>query len=288
MKSKIIIFIFVMLLCVGCRSKTILPIPDPLPLRTVIEKYNDNVNAVEPFTVAISRWKVKFIDENGKEQSYSDTFGKMFYCPPTDQDSLAKLHLMCSTILEKEAFAVASNQHQYWTYSKIAKAGQWGKYIHQSKPCSENMPINPQILLNFIALRPIPDDPQHTAYKIYPEKNIIEYIAMPGSSFYLREIKIDRRDSLPKEINAYDHTGLRVIHCRLDNYKKIKKAEKNAQLPSYIYLEFPTMESYLELKLGTFNAKKPDERLFIRPTKGIENFQQIDKECENDTVKGLN
>ena len=279
-----------MLLSVGCRSKTILPIPDPLPLGEVIDKYNNNVNAIEPFTAYISRWKVKSIDENGKELTHSNIAGKMFYCPPTDQDSMAKLYLMCSTILEPEAFVVASNQDEYWTYSMIAKAGQWGKYIHQSKPCSENMPINPQILLNFIAFRPIsvPDDPLHTTYKINPGKNIIEYIALPGKSFYLREIKIDRRDNLPKEINAYEHTGLRVIHCRLDNYKKIKKAEKNAQLPSYIYLEFPTMESYLELKLGTFNAKKPDERLFIRPTKGIENFQQIDKECENDTVKGLN
>jgi len=273
-----------MLLCVGCRSKTILPIPDPLPLGEVIEKYNDNVNAIEPFRAYISRWKVKFIDENDKKQTYSDIAGKMFYCPPTDQDSMAKLYLMCSTILGSETFVVASNQHQYWTYSRIAKAGQWGKYIHQDKPCSENMPINPQVLLNFIAFRPIPvpDDPLHTTYKINPEKNIIEYIALPGNSFYLREIKIDRRDNLPKEINAYDHTGLRIIHCRLDNYKKLKKAKQNAQLPSYIYLEFPTMQSYLELKFRSFKAKKPDERLFIRPAKGIENFQQIDKECENE------
>lgn len=264
----------------GCVTKPLGPIPKPLSLAQAISLYNSNVAAIEPFSAKVGSWKIKVIDKKGKTIKHSDIGGKMYYFPPVNEGKSARLYLRASTLIEPRALVIVSNEEEYWIHSRLGDYGRWGKYIHLGKPCSGNMPVNPQAFLEFIGFGPLPTVPPYPLFKVGPEENVIEYIIIADDGLYSqREIKLDRRSNLPIEINVYDKTGKMAIQSRLSDYKKLN----NAMLPGNIRLSFPLDDSYLELTLENFRINsKAKERLFRRDGKGLDDYQQIDKECENE------
>ena len=72
-----------------------------------------------------------------------------------------------------------------------------------------------------------------------------------------------------------------IIHSELKKYKPLAEA----MLPTEIFISFPKENSFLRLKLTSYklDAKNRDA-LFIRPKKipGIEDYIQIDKDCEHE------
>ena len=170
-------------------------------------------------------------------------------------------------------------------YSRVPKfkRGWWGKYEHIGKPCAKKMPFHPQSLLELLGLRPLPaqaDQPPYPLYKVGPEDNIIEYVLMTDDGLSLqREIIIDRRTDLPREINVYDRTGQRVMQSRLDNYQQVG----TAHVPGDILIRSAEGDNSLHLQLHRFKVDARDRSsLFMRPDRvtGIEEFTQIDEPCE--------
>jgi hypothetical protein len=257
------------------------PVPEPLTRHDALELYNANVQAIQPFRAGIAEWEMEFVDPDGKKQHFQELFGKIFYRPPVQAQIPAKFYLEASAPLQK-GWVVGSNEDEYWMYSQWAQFGRWGKYQHYGKDCAASVPVHPQVFLEFTGLLPLPYEPPYPLYKVRAETYIIEYIVLKNEGYSSkREIIVDRRTDLPREINAYNADGLMILHSELKKYQPLAEA----MLPTQIHISFPKENSFLRLKLTGY---KPDDKsrdkLFIRPKTipGIEDYRQIDKDCEHD------
>jgi outer membrane lipoprotein-sorting protein len=272
--------VFLVLIVSGCPPQ-LGPVPEPLTRQEGLESYNANVNAVVSFKAAIAEWEVEFPDEKEKKKHFEELVwgGSIIYRPPVSWDVSARFRLEARAPFET-AFVLGSNEDEFWMYSELAEHGGWGKYQHLGKSCSNNVLIPPQLILEFIGLRPIPDQPPFPVYKIYPETHVFEYIDVDDEGYSSkREIVIDRRSNLPVEINAYSSEGQRIMHSELQDYKPLA----DAMLPTSIFLSWPNRDTFIRLKIRSYKVDEKDRsKLFVRPTKisGIKDYQQIDESCE--------
>lgn len=270
-----------LLLIVGC-PPPLGPVPEPITRQDALKTYNANVSAIESFRAGIFQWEAKWIDPDGKEQHFKELGGKIFYQPAAGEYSRPKIFAQ-TEVLSQDAWVVGSNETEYWMYSEWGKFGRWGKHKHYGKHCAAMLPIHPQVLLEFIGLLPLPIEPPYPLYKVHEETYSIEYIVLKNEGYLSkREIIIDRRTDLPREINAYNADGLLILHSELRTFKSLDKA----MLPTEIFISFPKENSFLRLKLKRYRVDPdPQSRapLFVRPKlSGIEDYQQIDKDCEYD------
>ncbi len=273
-----IILVGSLLFIVGCPPPK--PVPEPLTRQTAIERYNANVDAIQPFKVKISQWEAEFIDPDGTKQHFNELGGSIFYRPPLGEGSRPRIYAQ-TEVLGQDAWIVGSNESEYWMYSEWGEFGRWGKHKHYGKDCAAMLPIHPQVLLEFIGLLPLPDEPPYPLYKVHAETYVIEYIVLQNEGYSSkREITIDRRTNLPCEINAYNADGLMVLHSELNKYQPLAEA----MLPTDVFISYPKEHSFLHLKLTGYRLDvKNRDALFIRPQTipGIEDYQQIDKDCEH-------
>ncbi len=267
----------------GCCEPKRLPIPEPITRQDAIERYNANVNAIQPFKAGIAEWETEFIDPDGKKRHYNESGNKIIYHPPSDEGARPRLYVEADgPAFTQDAWVVGSNETEYWMYSVLGEFGRWGKHEHYGKDCAAMMPIHPQVLLEFVGLLPLPNEPPYPLYKVRAETYIIEYIVLKHEGYSSkREIIIDRRTNQPREINAYNTDGLMILHSELKTFKPLAEA----MLPTEIFISFPKEKSFLRLKLKRYmiDAKNRDA-LFIRPKiiPDIEDYQQIDKDCEHE------
>ena len=272
----------VLLFTFGClRAPSLSHIPDPLSRQEAVELYNANVSAVASFKASILQWQAQFPDERGKIKTYKEWGGSILYRPPAGGDIPAPFYLRAQAP-GKEALVIGSNEKEFWMYSKWGHYARWGKYEHLGKPCVRQMLIPPQLILEFIGLRPISSEPPYPVYKVYSQTNVIEYIAVDEQGYSCRrEIIIDRRSNLPAEINAYNGDGQKIMHSELKNYQNLA----HARLPADIFLSWPAQKSFIHLKINSYKVDEKDRsKLFIRPLRipDVDDYQQIDQSCENE------
>ncbi|MCF7957642.1 MAG: outer membrane lipoprotein-sorting protein [Phycisphaerae bacterium] len=286
-KSKGVLLISMIVMMSGCGcwrpQKPLPPIQSPIPLHQAIDIYNGNIQSIRSFTAKLSQWEIQLYD-NDKKYHFREIGGKFFYTPPGENQQRA--HLFLSALRPfGTAWVLGSNDKEYWMTIELNKSGLWGKYEHLGKPCASQVPIDPQYILEMVGLRQIPyqvDQPPYPVYKIYPDHYIIEYLEPSDNGLWLqREIIISRRTDRPEEINVYDPSGQRIGQSPIKKYKQLDKT----WLPAEIELNYPTNKSFIRLKLSSFKFKdniKP--KLFTRPQNppGIEDYQQIDKDCDNE------
>jgi len=265
----------------GC-PRRMSPIPAPLRRHEALAHYNRNVESIPPFRASIATWELRFYDREGDKRDFNELFGKLFYRPPVRAERPAKFYLEASAPLQK-GWVVGSNETEYWMYSPWGGGiGYWGKYEHYGKDCASLVPMHPQVLLEFAGLLPLPIKPPYPLYKVRSETYIIEYVVLKHEGYSSkREIIVDRRSNLPREINAYDADGLLLMHSDLSKYKPLEEA----LLPTEIFISFAQEDSFLRLKISGYQLDpKNREPLFRRPARisGITDYQQIDQDCENE------
>jgi len=261
------LFLALIMTFLGCcnHKKVLAPVPNPKTRQQALEDFNRNALAVQDFSARIDEWEIQFYEEENKKHHFNEKGGKIFYRTVREGEQYPQFYLNASGgPLGQEALVVSSNQEEFWMYSR---PGKWSyRDTHENAVSLEapNMFImNPQFILEFIGLQPIPLDilPEpYPIYKVAPEKNYIEY-ALPGENG-LREIVIDRRSNLPEQINLYDRLGLRVLESRLGNYQTLGEAI----LPGDIYLSSPNDNTFFRLQLINYQIKDNiSDRLFEVP-----------------------
>lgn len=278
------VFLFFLLsVIIGCAStRTVKPIPEPISLQEAIFLYNQNVAAVPSFKAKISEWQVR-IKSPDRSVNHKDIFGKVFFQPPAPGQTNASCYLTADSAFGSE-IVIASNNTEFWFYIQRKDLAQWGKYEHAGKPCVREVPLNPQVFLEMLGLRPIPDSlgaNPYPIYKILPEENVIEYAALTDSGLQLkREIFIDRRTNLPSKIYLYSEDGRRILESILDHYEPLGQA----MLPGNITMTTPSGDFFFRLKLRQYKEDTtPRDALFDRTQHhGIKHFEQIDRRCESE------
>ena len=266
----------------GCHPPEVRPVPPAISHQKALQLYNANVRAIPAFAAKIARWQIR-LAEDGKPTTHQGQGAKVFYRPADRHDGYPRFYLQADTTLMSRALVMAANDEEYWMLSRPAAKG-WGGTYEGAKQCSLANPlINPQFVLEFIGMRPMPDDPAQpplSIYRVAPDWNIISFLAMTDRGVLLRrEIKIDRRTNLPVEITAYDDLGQAVLIAQLDDYQPIGKAK----LPGEFVLRHPPDDSFIKFSLRDFRIDpKKRDALFVRNPviAGIDEFVSIDALCE--------
>ncbi|MFC1783251.1 hypothetical protein ACFL02_06655 [Planctomycetota bacterium] len=252
--QKLIIFVLLGLWGLGCcpTQVSLEPVPEPLTLQEAVKCYNDNVRAVGDFSAKVEEWGLQFYEDQ-KKHSFDYRGGKIFYrpAPPNGRFPLFSMITKGPTLEHGgEALVVGSNEEDFWMYSRPAKWSFRDTHANAAKFGPESLLImNPQSLLEFIGLRPIPIEKlkwPYLLYKVRPELNVIEYI-LPGETCF-REIFIDRRSNLPQQISLYDQSGRCIFKSKLGHYQNLGAA----MLPGDITLTAPADGSYFRLKLSNY------------------------------------
>jgi len=249
-----------------CNNNTVLkPVPAPLTRDQAIGVYNDNAMGMTDFSTRINEWEIQFSEDEQTKHHFNEKGGKLFYRTLRAGEKYPQFYLNASGgPLGQEALVVASDQEEFWMYSRPAKWTYRDTHENAAMMDPQNMFImNPQFILEFLGLQPIPMEILRWPYPIYevePEKNIISY-AIPGESGH-RKIIIDRRSNLPEQINFYDQFGLRILESRLGNYQILGES----MLPGDILITSPNDDSFFRLQLTNYKIKDNiSDRLFMVP-----------------------
>ncbi|MBI9018901.1 MAG: hypothetical protein JEZ07_16745 [Phycisphaerae bacterium] len=285
--SPLLILSILLTLCIGCHLAKTSPRPAPvdLSLDEIIKNYNDNFYKIPKLKATISQWTLDFVEPIANEQGelenkyhhYNELGGVLFFKPGIDEDDRGSFYLQTRAPANPEALVIASNENEFWMYTLTGKFGFWGKYKDLGKLNTEDMFFDPQLLLDFIGWRPLNSKAVRPAYKIFPEKNILECIEFDGRGLRIaREIIFDRYTNLPTEINGYSWDGQLVIHSQLDNY--IEFGDDKALVPTKILISFPVKESSMLIRLDKYRPSTRDKTsLFSRPEsiEGVDDYRQI-------------
>ncbi|MBN1765227.1 MAG: hypothetical protein JW860_08225 [Sedimentisphaerales bacterium] len=267
------------LLLAGCAGPG--PVPEAITRQEALDYYNRNVVAIEAFQADVFDWEVSLIDSDGHKQHHQHMGGKVYFVPNADNRGPASFYLMTKAAFDK-ALVIGSNAREFWMYIlPVVKQGWWGKYEHRGKDCVGDLLIDPRIFLEFMGLAPLPTGPPYPAYKVKEETNIIEYLEETSDGFRVqREIILDRRRNLPRQINAYDANGKCIMQARLDDFKKLGEA----QIPGKIKIIWDQGQFFRLNLWGLKKISRDKSRLFVRPERipGIENYQQIDQACDSE------
>ena len=251
----------------GCcnHNKLLESVPEPISREHAVSVFNTNALAVTDFSARINEWEIQFFEDEQTRHHFNEKGGKIFYRTLRPGEKYPQFYLNASGgPLGQEALVVASDQEEFWMYSRPAHWSFRDTHENAASLSNQNMFImNPQFILEFIGLQPIPVEIlpwPYPIYKVAPEKNYLEY-ALPGESG-LREIVIDRRSNLPEQINFYDRFGLRILESRLGNYQSLGEA----RLPGEIILSSPNDKSFFRLQLTNYQLKEDiSPRLFCVP-----------------------
>ncbi|MBN1844289.1 MAG: hypothetical protein JW810_01315 [Sedimentisphaerales bacterium] len=279
--QRLAVLVVAGLLAGCCTSSKPAPVPEPLSRQEAIQTFNAQAGAVPAFKASIRQWEAQFVDTaEDKTQHFQELGGKLYYRPPSEPGTPARFYLQANAPFQ-DGWVVGSNQDEYWMYSQWGKFGGWGKYEYFGRPCARSIPIHPQTLLEFVGLLPIPDEMPYPLYKVMPETHVLEYIALMTDGYVCRrQIVVDRRSNLPRQINAFDADGRMILHSELSNYQELE----SVRLPGDIYLAWPQNDSFVHLKLDGFKVDPTQrDRLFTRPQRiaEVEDYRQIDQECES-------
>ena len=253
-------------------------------------RYNANVSAIPAFKAHVSQWEIRLIDpETNKKHHHTDFSGLVYHRAAAQDGTRPDFYLCLRAALESEALVLASNNEEFWFYSKMAKQGWWGTYTTHAEQLGERTPMNPNVMLACIGFQPLPTDRRrepYPLYKIEPEHNIIEYVITGETGLQLRrEIIIDRRSDLPAAINDYNEHGLPVRQTILGDYTPLGEA----MLPGTVKITQASDGSFLRLKLHRFKIDKTPhsekrDRLYQRPehVPGLKNYENIDTRLHYD------
>ncbi len=281
---KILPLLFVLLL-VGCGpAKKLQTMPEPLSLEELVYQYNENFYKIPPLRATVGQWTLEFLEEyidadgqlQRKYHRYNELGGRLFFQPGIGTANRGSFYLLTRAPANPEALVIASNEQQYWMYTRSGGFGYWGNY-EDFQAGRDEVFFDPQLLLDFIGWRPLNFYPVPPAYKVLPEHNILFYVEYENNRGRIaKELIFDRRSNRLIEVRGYDYDGQLIMHSQLENYIEMEQA--NAWLPTKITISFPQQESSMTLRLEKFMVDQADRsRVFQRPEsiEGVEQFLQI-------------
>ena len=251
----------------GCKTQPA-RIPPLLSLDEVLTPYNNNVDNIQPFYANLGKWK---------SNDGSGSGDKMFYYPPTNDETLPKLFLQFSAPLNKKVTLISDQQCYGMMLDINEKDGYWGYHKNIGKPCSKTMPISISSILETLTLKDIPLD-KIMAFKITDDYNIIEYINENDLMLYLHEVSFDRFENIPKRIRIFSVNGQKIIESKLEKFQRI---ESGPLLPTQIRLDYLPDDIFLELKIKNYknyNSSK-GTLLFKVNMELLRQYQQLDADC---------
>ena len=278
-KSKLLFLLFAPAALSICSCQK----PEPniqlpvLSLSEVLGPYNHSAMSAEPVYSSVGNWSGQ-VGSGKKRSRHSDTGGKFFYYPPTDDSDLPKIYIQCDSPLKRNLVVIVSDEEYYGIYSEAEDgSGSWGHHKNIGKDCSSQMPLNINMLMESMALQPI-DISQVQSYKIRDKYNVVELIDSSNPMFYLHELYFDRLDNVLSQVMVYSRSGKLIAKGTLDKYQQLNEMN----LPREISISYLPGETELKIDFKKYKTNDTDKDLLFQVSleKAMQ-YEQIDADCED-------
>jgi hypothetical protein len=259
------------------------------PMAEVVEEINQNNSRLTTLWAEVSKLRASFVDDRNKRQDITLDGGNLLYRSPRD------VRLIGSK-LTAPLVEVGSNESTYWLVAKSPgpDTAWWGRYEHLGKPCSQQIPIRPDLILEVLAVGLIETDFNQVPTPVMRFNNdadaymFVWNAKLPDRWIATKEVWYDRETKRPRLVNLFDVNGRVVLRAYLTKHKAVEMPNLSKdQWPSVATqydLRFPETESEMSLRLGQIklrNKGAPSNATFnFQPrTAGVAKVIQLDEAC---------
>lgn len=284
-------------LCValaGCNPSRKGPKPyygPTLPMAQLVEQINRNNAQLNTLWIEHD-YSAKLIDDKGKRTTiWGD--GYLLYRSPQDL-------LFTGDLPTGRAFELGSNGWRYWMRVPASQVSTmwWGSYEHLGKPCVEEMPIRPDLILAVLGVSAIPTDFTQLPAPVLRfnhdrDAYMITWVTRgPNRLIASKEVWYDRKSLNPVNVLLFDDDGRVLLRAYLTEHApvEIEKTPKEQWpvVPRQYDLFFPPSGSTIEIdvrrvmkQMRKGRAVSPNDAAFEFPDPpGVSKVIQLDENCE--------
>jgi len=260
------------------------------PMVKVVNDINANNEKIPTF-LASHDFEATIVDEKGKERFVNGS-GRVAYRQPYD------LLLRGNKELVGTIFEVGSNNERFWlTAMPPNEPSQmwWGNYINMGKPCVQQIPIRPDLIVEVLGVSRIDTDftrqPAPTM-RFNNDQDAYMFIwnvqhRGPDRWIAQKEVWYDRQSKRPTLVVLFDADGRIVLRAYLTHHQSVKidgvPKEQWPVMASEYSLFFPESKTKLWFKLNDAVLERkgvPNDGSFAFPEDpGIAQVIQIDADC---------
>jgi hypothetical protein len=224
---------------------------------------NANNTKLPTLWAEVAKARYDFVNEKGRRDSEALDGGVLLY-----QQSPRSVRLVGDKSIVGHVMELGSNPDVYWMSIKVGPdTAWWGNYQNLGKPCSESLPIRPDLLFEVMGISTFNSDLTQMpapVMRFNPDADAYMFVwVTPFDDRFVatREVWYDRESKRPKVVILYDVDGRVVLRAYLTAHEPVEVAGvPRAQWPSVATgydLFFPDEKggSKLTLKLGTVRLK---------------------------------
>lgn len=257
----------------------------------VLRAVNEN-NRKLPTLWANHDVKATIIDKSKNNKRHDvEMSGVLLYRSPRD------FRMTGSHPLAGDVLNLGSNNDVYWLEAiQGAETCWWGHYANLGKPCSEAIPIRPDLLVQVLGISEIQEDFNALPAPVMRFNNdedaymVVWSAHLPDRWWAVKEVWYDRRTLQPRLVDIFDSNGRIVLSAYLTDHKKVPLPDlPENQWPSIATqyrILFPDTGSKLAMKLSDLALSQkgaPNDRTFSfnpdrRRQKDIQVIQ-LDRNC---------
>lgn len=262
-----------------------------LALNPLVEQINRNNAQLNTLWIEHD-YDAKLIDEKGKRTTiWGD--GYLLYRSPQDL-------LFTGDLPTGRAFELGSNGWRYWMRVPASQVSTmwWGEYQHLGKPCVQEMPIRPDLILAVLAVSTIPTDFTKLPAPVLRfnhdrDAYMITWVTRgPSRLIASKEVWYDRKTLNPINVLLFDDDGRVLLRAYLTKHApfeidQVSKAQWPVVAREY-NLFFPPSGSSMKIdvrrvmkQMRKGRAVSPNDAAFEFPDPpGVSKVIQLDENCE--------
>lgn len=273
--------------CTGCPPPTrpVEPERPPRPVPQILSAISTNAAKLDqPLWSSSVTVSARFIDEDGRRQVFNLEGSLLFQRPLNFRMDLRHG-------LGEPVMGIGSNDEEYWVWIEPEMGTmRWGRYRHLGKPCTEDVLIRPDHLMQSLGVGGLPEpsaDLVGPAPGASGHRDGLVYLRRSGAAWRKEEYRVDRSPPFQvRGVKYFDHLGRIEMDAYLDEYQSDWPG--GPYLPHLINVFWPLEQGRFTLHVDQYRpiaADKIAPRSFLRPTRdvlppGLTRIIQIDADCE--------
>lgn len=269
------------------------------PMITVVQDINKN-NQQVPTLWSTHYYEAKVVDPKTGKSNFVNGNGALLYRAPMGFRLVGKKDLV------GDVFEVGSTDEYYWLKLVPEADRMWfGEHRHAGKPCVEQVPIQPNLVMEVLGIGTIGTDftqmptpvmrfnPDADAYMMVWVATAGGAGAGPQRLAAQREVWYDRQTKLPKLVILFDRDGRPVLRANLAAHRPVEVAgqppESWPKVATDYRLYFPETQSTMSIRLEEVkldNKGVPARRGIVFPgatpdEAGVREVIKLDQNCKD-------
>lgn len=263
-------------------------------MRQVVADINAN-NERLPSLWARHEFEATVVDERGKSR-FVNGDGYLLFRQPRE------LRLIGKKPGVGNIFEIGSNDERFWLTIRPPNEPSeiwWGNYANLGKPCVEEIPIRPDLILEVLGVSRIETDFTREPAPTMRFNNdqdaymFVWNVRGPDRWIAQKEVWYDRETKLPRLVNLFDENGRVILSAYLSKHQPITTGPAGAaggEIPPPMIatdyrLFFPDNGTRMWFQLKDMELQHngvPNDRSFAFPENpGVDREIQIDESCDD-------